>query len=71
MTPGKIEAMCNWSHREDRVCCTAGDNFVSRNLKEAEVKRLLRDELEMYSYQFKQVGLTLHWEPASWLTRLT
>jgi hypothetical protein len=25
----------------------------------------------MYSYQFKQVGLTLHWEPASWLTRLT
>lgn len=42
--------------REQRVCCTSGDDFVSKNLKEAEVKRLLKDELEMYSYQFKQAA---------------
>jgi hypothetical protein len=33
-----------------------GDNFISCNLKEREVKRLLRDELETYSYQFKQAA---------------
>jgi hypothetical protein len=42
--------------REDRVCCTSGDDFVTCNLKEDEVKRLLRDELEVYSYQFKQAS---------------
>jgi hypothetical protein len=42
--------------REDRVCCTVGDDFVTCNLKEDEVKRLLRDELEVYSYQFKQAS---------------
>lgn len=55
-------AMCtllNAMLREDRVCCTSGDNFVSKNLKEDDVKRLLRDELEMYSYQFKQVKTLL------------
>ena len=40
--------------REDRICFTAGDNFISCNIKEDDVKRLLRDELEIYSYQFKQ-----------------
>ncbi len=43
-------------NREDRVCCTSGDKFVMCNLKEDEVKRLLRDELEVYSYQFKQAS---------------
>ena len=38
------------------MCCSTGDDFVSCNLKEPEIKRLLRDELEMYSYQFKQPG---------------
>jgi hypothetical protein len=33
-----------------------GDDFVTCNLKEDEVKRLLRDELEVYSYQFKQAS---------------
>ena len=30
-----------------------GDYFISKNCKENEVKALLRDELETYSYQFK------------------
>lgn len=30
-----------------------GDNFVSKNCREDEIKALLRDELETYSYQFK------------------
>jgi hypothetical protein len=38
------------------VCCTRGDDFISCNLKEDEVKRLLRDQLEIYSYQFKQAA---------------
>lgn len=50
-------AMCtllNAMLREDRVCCTRGDTFVCCNGQEDEVKRLLRDELETYSYQYKQ-----------------
>ncbi len=42
--------------REDRVCCSTGDNFVSCNMQEADIKRVLRDELEIYSYQFKQAS---------------
>jgi hypothetical protein len=52
-------AMCtmlNAMLREDRVCCSSKDDFVSCNLKEDDVKRLLRDQLEVYSYQFKQAG---------------
>ena len=30
-----------------------GEYFISKNCKESEVKALLRDELETYSYQFK------------------
>lgn len=47
---------CMWERREDRVCCTSGEDFVTCNLKEPDVKRILRDELEMYSYQFKQAA---------------
>jgi hypothetical protein len=43
-------------NREDRVCCTSGEDFITCNLKEDVVKRLLRDELEIYSYQFKQAA---------------
>lgn len=49
-------AMCTLTNamlREGRICCTKGDFFVSKNCKEDEVKALLRDELETYSYQFK------------------
>ena len=42
--------------REDRVCCTKGDDFVTCNTREDDIKRLLRDELEVYSYQFKQAA---------------
>ena len=55
-------AMCtllNAMFREDRVCCTKGFDFVccSDNSKgEDEIKRLLRDQLEIYSYQFKQAA---------------
>lgn len=38
------------------MCCTNGEDFVSCNTKEDEIKRLLRDELEVYSYQFKQAA---------------
>lgn len=49
-------AMCTLTNamlREGRICCTQGDYFISKNCKESEVKALLRDELETYSYQFK------------------
>lgn len=34
--------------RENRICCSKGDVFVSRNCKEMEVKALLRDQMETY-----------------------
>ena len=37
------------------MCCTKADDFVCCNTKEDDIKRLLRDQLEVYSYQFKQV----------------
>jgi len=40
------------------VCCTKGDDFVCCNTKEDDIKRLLRDQLEIYSYQFKQAPNT-------------
>jgi hypothetical protein len=52
-------AMCtllNAMFREDRVCCTGGSNFICCNAREDDVKRLLRDQLEIYSYQFKQAA---------------
>lgn len=53
-------AMCtllNAMFREDRVCCSTGDDFVvTCGRKEDDLKRLLRDELEIYSYQFKQAA---------------
>ena len=36
--------------REERICCSSGENFVSKNCKELEIKALLRDELETYRY---------------------
>lgn len=42
--------------REDRVCLTKGEDFVCCNTKEDDIKRLLRDQLEIYSYQFKQAA---------------
>ena len=45
------------NNREDRVCCTRGDDFVCCNgNKEDDIKRLLRNQLEVYSYQFKQAA---------------
>lgn len=39
------------------MCCTKGDDFVCCNsAKEDDIKRLLRDQLEIYSYQFKQAA---------------
>ncbi len=39
------------------MCCSRGDDFVTcGNTKEEDIKRLLRDELEIYSYQFKQAA---------------
>lgn len=38
------------------MCCTKGDDFVCCNTKEDDIKRLLRDQLEIYSYQFKQAA---------------
>lgn len=38
------------------MCCTVADDFVTCNLKEDDIKRVLRDELEVYSYQFKQAS---------------
>jgi hypothetical protein len=54
LQPSKIQTKT--PGREDSVCCTTGDDFVTCNLKEDAVKRLLRDELEIYSYQFKQAA---------------
>jgi hypothetical protein len=52
-------AMCTLTNamlRENRICCLHGENFVSRNCKEMEIKALLRDEMETYSYQFKSAS---------------
>lgn len=52
-------AMCTLTNamlREGRICCTSDENFVSKNCKEQEVKALLRDEMETYSYQFKSAA---------------
>ena len=38
------------------MCCTKGGDFVTCNTREDDIKRLLRDELEVYSYQFKQAA---------------
>ena len=39
------------------MCCTKGSDFVCcGNRKEDDMKRLLRDQLEIYSYQFKQAA---------------
>lgn len=38
------------------MCLTKGEDFVCCNTKEDDIKRLLRDQLEIYSYQFKQAA---------------
>ena len=58
-------AMCTLTNamlRENRICCTSGDNFVSKNCKELEIKALLRDELQTYSYQFKTAATVFNRE---------
>jgi hypothetical protein len=53
-------AMCtlvNAMFREDRICASSGDGFViTCGRREDDMKRLLRDQLEIYSYQFKQAA---------------
>ena len=58
-------AMCTLTNamlHENRICCTSGDNFVSKNCKEMEIKALLRDEMQTYSYQFKTASTVFNKE---------
>ena len=43
--------LCNAYLREKRLSASTGENFISED--EQGLKKLLREEMEMYSYQFK------------------